>query len=202
MLSSCPLQNISNCTLGKCLLSCAQVEYQPAIVANSVYAVAFGLLCSRSSRLGLNTRLGDSWSAWSAWSVALSLRSLAMPAKSCCMATHLNSTVSAYIIYSPQPLYPFQAGWKGLNSRYIYLVPLTIALAFLASSLYVCLCRIIIFHSQQISCYRPRAYAITLMARDPTSLIIRGAGGGLAATANTVFGSEIGRVIMVAGVVF
>lgn len=50
---SCPLQNISNCTVGECPLSCAQVEYLPTLAGNAVYAVAFGLLLLAQFGLGI-----------------------------------------------------------------------------------------------------------------------------------------------------
>lgn len=53
---SCPLQNISNCTVGKCPLSCAQVEYLPTLVGNVLYGVAFGLLALAQLALGIKYR--------------------------------------------------------------------------------------------------------------------------------------------------
>lgn len=125
-----------------------------------------------------------------------------MAAELCCMTTHLTSIISSCKKFCLQILYPAQTSEQNINSRYRYLVPLTIAPAFLASSLYLCLCRIIIFHGQQISRFSPRTYAITFMTNDFISLVLQGAGGGLAATANNNSESETGRNIMIAGVVF
>lgn len=81
-------------------------------------------------------------------------------------------------------------------------MPLTIGPAFLTGALYLCLSRIIIVHGQHISRFSPRTYTITFMTCDFISLVLQGAGGGLAATAKTKSGSDSGRAIMVAGVVF
>jgi hypothetical protein len=50
---SCPLPTITNCTVGICPLSCAQVKYLPTLVGNVVYAVAFGLLLLAQFALGI-----------------------------------------------------------------------------------------------------------------------------------------------------
>lgn len=126
-----------------------------------------------------------------------------MSAESRCMTTRLISIIlSCTSSIIPQSFLPPQTREQSLNSPHSYLVPLTIAPAFLASSLYLCLCRIIIFYGQQISRFSPRTYAITFMTSDFISLVLQGAGGGLAATANNHSGSETGRAIMIAGVVF
>ncbi|KFY85455.1 hypothetical protein V498_07709 [Pseudogymnoascus sp. VKM F-4517 (FW-2822)] len=83
-----------------------------------------------------------------------------------------------------------------------YLVTLTIGPAFLAGALYLCLSRIVIIYGQQISRFSPRTYAITFMTNDFVSLVLQGAGGGLAATAINKYQSDTGQAIMVAGVVF
>jgi hypothetical protein len=79
---------------------------------------------------------------------------------------------------------------------------LTIGPAFLSGALYLCLSRIIIVYGEQISRFSPRAYAITFMTSDFISLVLQGTGGGIAATANDQNGSDTGRWIMVAGLVF
>ncbi|KAE9966735.1 hypothetical protein EG328_008638 [Venturia inaequalis] len=88
------------------------------------------------------------------------------------------------------------------NNFIIYLVTLTIAPAFLTGALYLCLSRIIVVYGQQISRFSARTYAIIFMASDFISLLLQGAGGGLAATAKDKAGSDTGRGIMVAGVTF
>lgn len=53
MADICPLQSIANCTVGTCPLSCAQVDYQPTLAGNAVYAAAFGLLLIAQLGLGI-----------------------------------------------------------------------------------------------------------------------------------------------------
>jgi len=126
-----------------------------------------------------------------------------MPAESCCMTTHLTSTISSCKpSSSPSILHPVQIREQSPDNLHSYLVPLTIAPAFLASALYLCLSRIIIVYGQQISRFSPRTYAITFMTSDFISLVLQGAGGGLAATADNHSESETGRAIMVAGLCF
>lgn len=99
---------------------------------------------------------------------------------------------------------PYCPFWYEIRNLTVnsYLVPIIIGPAFLTASLYLCLSRIIIVHGQHISRFSPRTYAITFMSSDFVSLVLQGAGGGLAATADTPAESNTGRSIMVAGVVF
>jgi hypothetical protein len=57
-------------------------------------------------------------------------------------------------------------------------------------------------YGQQISRFSSRTYAIAFITSDFISLVLQGAGGGLAATATDHSGSETGRAVMLAGVVF
>ena len=79
---------------------------------------------------------------------------------------------------------------------------MTIAPAFLAGAIYLCLARIIVAHGAHISRFSPRAYSITFMTADFISLVLQGAGGGLSATAEDGNSSDTGRYVMIAGVVF
>jgi hypothetical protein len=82
-----------------------------------------------------------------------------------------------------------------------YLVPITIAPAFICAAIYLSLSRIVIVHGRHLSRFSPRFYAITFMTCDFISLVLQGAGGGLAATADDQSGSDTGRGIMIAGLV-
>jgi hypothetical protein len=79
---------------------------------------------------------------------------------------------------------------------------LTIGPAFLTGAIYLCLSRIIIAHGEHVSRIKPRTYSIIFMTCDFVSLVLQGAGGGLAATADDKKGSDAGRNIMIAGMVF
>ncbi|KAH7142617.1 RTA1 like protein-domain-containing protein [Dactylonectria estremocensis] len=175
MPDSCSLQSIVNCTVGTCPLSCAQLEYLPTLAGNAVYAAAFGLLLLAQLGLGIK---------YKTWGFMVGMI--------CGLILEVVGYAGRIMLHGN----PFD-----FNNFIIYLVPLTIAPAFLAGALYLCLSHIIIVYGQQISRFSPRTYAITFMTSDFISLVLQGAGGGLAATADDYSGSETGRAIMVAGVV-
>jgi hypothetical protein len=83
-----------------------------------------------------------------------------------------------------------------------YLIPLTIGPAFLTGSIYLCLARIITVYGANISRLSPRTYAIIFMCFDFLSLVLQGAGGGIAATATTRSSGNGGRYTMIAGLAF
>ncbi|KAH8593082.1 RTA1 like protein-domain-containing protein [Bisporella sp. PMI_857] len=176
MPDSCSLQSTANCTLETCPLSCAQVKYLPTLAGNAVYATVFGLLLIVQLRLGIK---------YKTWGFAVGMI--------CGLLLEVVGYAGRIMLHDN----PFD-----FNNFIIYLVPLTIAPAFLTGALYLCLSRIIIVYGQQISRFSPRTYAITFMTSDFISLVLQGTGGGLAATADNNSGSETGRAIMVAGVVF
>ncbi|KAM0259116.1 hypothetical protein ACHAQJ_003487 [Trichoderma viride] len=176
MPDSCPLQSIGNCTVLTCPLSCAQVDYLPTLVGNAIYAAAFGLLLLAQAGLGIK---------YKTWGF--------MAGMICGLILEVVGYIGRIMLHGN----PFD-----FNNFIIYLVPLTIAPAFLAGALYLCLCRIIIVYGQQISRFSPRTYAFTFMTCDFISLVLQALGGGLAATADDNSGAETGRAIMVAGVVF
>ncbi|KXH67481.1 RTA1 like protein [Colletotrichum salicis] len=176
MSEVCPLLTNANCTVETCPLSCAQVEYLPTLAGNAVYAAGFGLLLI--AQIGLGIR-------YQTWGFMVGMV--------CGLVLEVVGYAGRIMLHNN----PFD-----FNNFIIYLVPLTIAPAFLAGALYLCLSRIIIVHGQHISRFSPRTYAITFMTSDFISLVLQGAGGGIAATADTHSGSETGRAMMVAGVVF
>ncbi|KAL2285379.1 hypothetical protein FJTKL_08298 [Diaporthe vaccinii] len=176
MADICPLQSIVNCTVTKCPLSCAQVDYQPTLAGNTVYAAAFGLLLIAQLGLGIK---------YKTWGFMVGMI--------CGLVLEVVGYAGRIMLHDN----PFN-----FNNFIIYLVPLTIAPAFIAGALYLCLSRIVIVYGQNISRFSPRAYAIVFMASDFVSLVLQGTGGGIAATADDHSGSERGRAIMVAGVVF
>ncbi|KPM42163.1 hypothetical protein AK830_g4430 [Neonectria ditissima] len=176
MPDPCTLQSTYNCTVETCPLSCAQVDYLPTLAGNAVYAAVFGLLLLTQLGLGIK---------YKTWGFMVGMV--------CGLVLEVVGYAGRIMMHDN----PFD-----FNNFIVYLVPLTIAPAFLAGALYLCLSRIIIVYGQQISRFSPRTYAITFMASDFVSLVLQGAGGGLAATADDSSGSETGRAIMVAGLVF
>ena len=84
----------------------------------------------------------------------------------------------------------------------IYIVCLTIGPAFLAGAIYLCLARIVVVYGEGNSIVKPKVYTIVFMISDFISLVLQGAGGGLAATADTQDSAQTGINIMIAGLSF
>lgn len=82
------------------------------------------------------------------------------------------------------------------------LVTLTIAPAFIAGSIYLCLARIIVVFGANLSRFAPRTYTITFVTCDFISLLLQAAGGAIASSANTASSNQLGVNIMIAGLSF
>jgi hypothetical protein len=67
----------------------------------------------------------------------------------------------------------------------LYLIFLTIAPAFISAGIYICLSRIIMLYAPNLSRFRPRTYTTGFCSSDMISLILQGAEGAIASTANT-----------------
>jgi hypothetical protein len=80
-----------------------------------------------------------------------------------------------------------------------YIVTLTIAPAFFAAAIYLCLGRIIVVYGEHVSRFRPRTYTLTFIACDVLSLVFQAAGGALASAANTQKDLQTGVDVMLAG---
>lgn len=82
------------------------------------------------------------------------------------------------------------------------IICLTIGPAFLTASIYLCLARIIVVYGKGNARFKPPLYTITFMVADFLSLVLQGAGGGLASTADPDSdGQKAGINIMIAGLV-
>ena len=79
------------------------------------------------------------------------------------------------------------------------IICLTIGPAFLTASIYLCLARIIMAYGSANARFKPAVYTTTFMLGDFVSLVLQGAGGGIASTAN---GGSSGTNIMIAGLAF
>ncbi|KIW02276.1 uncharacterized protein PV09_06426 [Verruconis gallopava] len=176
MPRDCPLLDTTNCTISTCPMTCAHIQYLPTIPGNAVYAAVLGLL------LIVQTGLGIRFKTWGF-----------MVGMICGLVLEVVGYAGRIMLHNN----PFD-----FNNFIIYLVPLTIGPAFLAGSIYLCLSRIVIVYGQHISRFSPRTYSIVFMSCDFFSLVLQGTGGGIAATANGVAGSNAGRNIMLAGLVF
>jgi hypothetical protein len=63
------------------------------------------------------------------------------------------------------------------------------------------LCRVIVAKGEENSKLNPQLYTIIFIGFDLLSLILQGIGGGMAATANDDQGSDMGKNIMIAGLI-
>jgi hypothetical protein len=81
------------------------------------------------------------------------------------------------------------------------LIPLTIAPALLTAGIYLCLGRVITAIGSENSRLKPKMYTYVFIGCDLLSLVLQGAGGGMAATARDSKGSRAGVNIMIAGLV-
>jgi len=88
------------------------------------------------------------------------------------------------------------------NDFLIYLVCLTIAPAFLTAAIYLCLSRIVIVYGAHVSRFKPRTYTLVFCSCDVVSLVLQALGGAIASSSNTVSGSNLGKNIMLAGLIF
>lgn len=91
------------------------------------------------------------------------------------------------------------------NAFLMYLIPLTIAPAFITASIYLCLARVIYILDPSLVHTRlqPMTYTKMFVTFDFISLVLQGAGGGIAATANDDKAmGDMGVHIMVAGLAF
>ena len=64
------------------------------------------------------------------------------------------------------------------------IICLTIGPAFITASIYLCLARIIVVYGQGNARFKPQVYTVTFMLADFLSLVLQGAGGGIASTAD------------------
>jgi hypothetical protein len=88
------------------------------------------------------------------------------------------------------------------NYFLIYLVTLTIAPALLSAAVYLCLSRIVIVYGAHLSYFKPRTYTVVFASCDLVSLFLQAAGGGIAASANTESATNVGKNLMLVGLVF
>jgi len=87
----------------------------------------------------------------------------------------------------------------------MYLVPLTIAPAFLTAGIYLCLGRIAVLYSKEgveVSRLKPRTYTVIFVTCDFISLLLQALGGAIASKADTKTLEDTGINIMIAGLAF
>jgi hypothetical protein len=84
--------------------------------------------------------------------------------------------------------------------KLLILGPMLIANTFY--QIYLCLSRIVVVYGETLSRFRPRTYTIVFCTCDFICLILQALGGAIASTANTESSSNLGKNLMLAGLIF
>jgi len=166
------------CTPETCCLEQGQIQYIPNLAGNALFTAIFAILIIPQLLFGIRYK---TWSFMS-W-----------------LCLGLIGEAVGYIgrIMLNDNIFSF-------NGFLIYLIPLTIAPAFITASIYLCLARVIYIVDPNLMHTRlkPMTYTKIFVTFDIISLVLQGAGGGVAATANDKKGSDMGVNIMIAGLAF
>ncbi|KAF2717580.1 RTA1-domain-containing protein [Polychaeton citri CBS 116435] len=163
------------CTLETCCLAQSSFTYIPDFGGNVFFCVWFGLLIIPQLYFGIKHRV---------WGYMIS------------MIIGLVFEIVGYV----GRLQLHDNPWSD-NGFLIYLIFLTIAPVFITAAIYLCLTRIIITFNEDKSRVQPKWIAIGFMTSDFLSLVLQGAGGGIADTADTDSGQQVGVDVMIAGLV-
>jgi hypothetical protein len=168
-----------SCTIGTCSLDFAYSAYQPTFLGNLVYAIVFSICLIAHVIYGFRNR---TWGFTACFFCGLVLEIIGYTGR---MLMHYN---------------PFKQ-----TNFMLYLVPLTIAPAFLSAGIYLCLARIVVLYNSEgieISRLKPRTYTLIFVACDFISLLLQAAGGAIASMAETRTLETTGINIMIAGLAF
>ena len=164
------------CTLETCDLSLATFNYIPSLPGNAFYMTIFIILLISQLAIGIKFK---TWGYMTAMVLGLLLEVIGYYER---IAIHNN---------------PFN-GDAFLGS----LVTLTIAPAFLTASIYLCLGRIVNVYGEHLSTFKSRIYTIVFCSFDFLCLVLQAAGGAIASTGKTQQSSDLGKNIMLAGLIF
>lgn len=157
-----------------CRLEDSIYGYYPTLGGNAFFAAIFGILCIA------NIFLGIKYKTWT-YMIALGVG---------CFAECLGY-VGRIMLHNN----PFDG--TGFN---IQICCLIIAPAFITAGVYLTLKYLVLTVGRDYSRIRPKFYTWIFILCDLLSLILQGAGGGIAATANTEANQNIGNNLMMAGI--
>lgn len=166
------------CTPETCCLAQGQIQYLPSLPGNALFAAIFGLILIAQLIIGIKSKT---------WSF-------------CIWVTFgLVGEIVGYVgrIMLHNNIFDF-------NAFLTYLIPLTIAPAFITASIYLCLARVIYVVDPALKAtrLRPMTYTKIFVTFDFISLVLQAAGGGITATADNKSTSDMGINIMIAGLAF
>ena len=167
---------VETCTYATCSVKeYGQLEYIPSLAGNVFYLSIFALSLLGQCILGIRYR---TWGYMFGMFGGLALEILGYIAR---IQLH-------YDVFSQQ---------KFTN----YVIGTTIAPAFFAMSIYLCLARIIFVYGNDLSPLRPYIITITFVCCDVVSILLQAIGGSTTATANTLKQHNNGVHITIAGLV-
>ncbi|CAG7978594.1 unnamed protein product [Penicillium nalgiovense] len=170
------MSNTDDCTLQTCPLSAAYIQYQPNMAGNIFYLALFAIILIGQIGTGIVFR---SWSFTVPMVAGLILEIIGYLGR---ILLHDN---------------PFS-----FNDFLMYLICLTIAPAFFAAGIYLCLGRIITVYGEEFSRLKPRTYTYLFVTCDLISLTLQAAGGAITSIADEQSLHDTGVNIMIAGLVF
>jgi len=180
MSSDAPSSPDESCTLATCPIEYSYSAYQPTFLGNLVYAIVFAV-CLIAHFVSVARH--RTWGFTAAFVCGLILEICGYTGR---MLMHYN---------------PFKE-----TNFMLYLVPLTIAPAFLTAAIYLCLARIIVLYNTErgaeVSRLRPGTYTIIFVVCDFISLLLQAAGGAIASMADNKSLEDTGINIMIAGLAF
>jgi hypothetical protein len=166
------------CTIATCDLTLGAFDYIPDLGGNAFFVALFALFLVLNIFLGIRHK---TWGYMAAMVLGLIGEIIGYLAR---IFLHGN-------IFDPTG-----------NNFLIYIVCLTIAPAFFAAAIYLCLGRIVVVYGESVSRFRPRTYTLIFCGCDILSLILQAAGGGMASSADTSDSVQIGINVMIAGLGF
>ncbi|KAL1609508.1 Mitochondrial import inner membrane translocase subunit Tim17-A [Nothophoma quercina] len=168
----------SHCTYDTCPLSASYWGYRPSLGANLAFLILFGI--STLSYIGQ----GFLNKAWLGFTIAMV----------CGCALEVIGYVGRVLAYND--------GFTE-NPFLIQIICLTIAPAFLAAGIYLCLSRIVSTFGTENSRIKPLSYPRIFIPCDVASLVLQALGGGIA-SAKTHQNEDptVGNNIMIAGLAF
>lgn len=172
-----PSKDTSNCTLETCAISDSIYTYTPSLAANVTFLTLFAVS-------GIAHILQGWYTKKTAWTISITLGSI--------------SEVLGYVGRVISHHDPFNE-----NGFLIQICCLTIAPAFFTAGIYFCLGDIVARLPIPTSRIKPKGYAAIFVPCDFVSLILQGAGGGLASTESQSGNDpKAGTNVMVAGLAF
>jgi len=164
------------CTLETCDLSLSSFLYRPTVAGNALFAGIFAACIIGQLFLGIKHK---TWGYMVAMILGLLLEVVGY--------------VARVMIHNS----PFDN-----NNFLMYLVCLTIAPALLTAAIYLCLGRIVHVYGEHLSYFKARTYTVIFCTCDLISLVLQALGGGIASSSNDLSGKNLGKNLMLAGLIF